>query len=292
MNPQIVDIDDRFVRGFLHERKDTGHKGDFGHALMVCGSYGMAGAAMLSGEACLRSGIGKLTIHTPACNREILQVGLPEAILHIDKNERIIEHATVYDEYAAIGIGPGIGTEPQTGKALIDYLRHTCQPFVVDADGLNLLARNPEWQKEIPKDTILTPHPGEALRLMGSARPEDVSNYAVSHKIYVVLKGYHTYLCMPSGEIVRLIFCNSGMSTAGSGDVLTGLITGLLAQNYKPFEACLLGVWLHGTAGALAREAMDAHTMLARDIIRHLPQAFKQLEAVQDTRAPQPPQAL
>ena len=278
MNPQIIDIDDQFVRKLLRERNESGHKGYFGHALMVCGSYGMAGAAMLSAEACLRSGIGKLTIHTPACNREILQIGIPEAILHIDKNERFIEKATIYDEYAAIGIGPGIGTEPQTGEALMDYLRYTCQPIVVDADGLNLLARNPEWQKEIPENTILTPHPGEALRLIGSAKPEDVSTYAVSHKIYVILKGAQAYICIPSGEIIRLIFCNSGMSTAGSGDVLTGLITGLLAQKHKPFEACLLGVWLHGTAGAIAREAMDPHTMLARDIIRFLPQAFKTLQ--------------
>lgn len=279
MNPQIKDIDTQFVQGLLRKRDDTGHKGSFGHALMVCGSYGMAGAAMLTAEACLRSGVGKLTLHTPSCNREILQTSVPEAILHIDENERFVEKATLNSEYAAIGIGPGIGTEPGTGEALLDYLRCAHQPIVVDADGLNLLARNVEWQREIPADAILTPHPGEALRLVGSAQPEDVSAYATSHKIYVVLKGYQTHICTPTGEVMRLAFRNSGLSTAGSGDVLTGLVTGLLAQGYAPINAALLGVWLHGTAGAYAREAMDAHTMLARDIIRFLPQAFKKLES-------------
>ena len=279
MNPQIIDIDTQFVQGLLRKRDDTGHKGSFGHALMVCGSYGMAGAAMLAAEACLRSGIGKLTLHTPECNRVILQMGVPEAILHLDKNERFIEKATLNNEYAAIGIGPGIGTKKETGEALMDYLRHAQQPIVVDADGLNLLAQNTEWQKEIPAGTILTPHPGEALRLIGSARPEDVSAYATSHKINVVLKGYQTYICIPTGKNMRLSFRNSGLSTAGSGDVLTGLITGLLAQGYEPINAALLGVWLHGTAGVYARETMDAHTMLARDIIRFLPNAFKKLES-------------
>ena len=279
MKPQIIDIDTKFVQSLLRERDDTGHKGNFGHALMVCGSYGMAGAAMLAAEACLRSGVGKLTTHTPECNRVILQMGVPEAILSLDKNERFIEKATLNDEYAAIGIGPGIGTESKTGEALMDYLRYARQPIVVDADGLNLLAQNTEWQKEIPAGAILTPHPGEALRLIGSAQPEDVSSYATSHKINVVLKGCQTCICTLTGKIMRLSFRNSGMSTAGSGDVLTGLITGLLAQGYEPINAALLGVWLHGTAGAYAREAMDAHTMLARDIIRFLPNAFKKLES-------------
>lgn len=249
----------------LRPRPADGHKGTFGHALLVAGSKGMAGAAILSAEACLRSGIGKLSVLTAEDNRIILQIAVPEAILNI-------QSPNIYD---AIGIGPGIGLDSQLVR---QYLALGERHMVMDADALNIMAQEKDLQALIPKYSILTPHPGEASRLIGSSQLEDVSQYAQEHQVFVVLKGHPTHVCSPEGIIYKMNVGNSGMATAGSGDVLTGLITGLLAQGYEPLEATLLGVWLHGAAGDSAACEMGEHSMLARDIIKHLPNAFKRLK--------------
>ena len=261
----------------LRPRPADGHKGTFGHALLVTGSEGMAGAAILCAEACLRSGAGKLTVRTPEANRVILQVAVPEAILLCDDGFAK-DASTPLPHFEAVGIGPGIGKEERACHTL-DVLLRTCQsPMVLDADALNILAARPEWQALLPPHTILTPHPGEAMRLIGSTDVEDVSAYAQRHQVCVVLKGHPTHVCTPDGQVYCLPVGNSGMATAGSGDVLTGLVTGLLAQGYAPRHASLLGVWLHATAGDFAAQRLGEECMLARDIVRHLPEAFGQFK--------------
>ncbi|MBO4612769.1 MAG: NAD(P)H-hydrate dehydratase [Bacteroidaceae bacterium] len=266
MKLKIVDIKVADMRELWRPRPADGHKGTFGHALLVAGSKGMAGAAVLAAEACLRSGIGKLSVQTPDDNRIILQISVPEAILGSQSP----------DLYDAVGIGPGIGIDSELVRL---YLTSVKRPMVLDADALNVLAQDADLQALIPPHSILTPHPGEAGRLIGSSQLDEVARYAQERQVFIVLKGHPTHVCMPDGTIIRMPVGNSGMATAGSGDVLTGLITGLVAQGYTPREAALLGVWLHGAAGDAAAREMGEASMLARDIIRHLPDAFNELKS-------------
>ena len=266
MKTQIRDIQTDELRKMLRPRPQDGHKGTFGHALLVVGSQGMAGAAILSAEACLRSGVGKLSIVTPEVNRPLLQITVPEAIVVTGNSEAA---------YTSMGIGPGIGIDEDL---VMRYLRAASQtPCVIDADGLNTLATHPTLHGLIQPDSILTPHPKEAERLFGGSDASHVKAFGEKHKVYVVLKGHPTHVYTPTDEVYLLKVGNSGMATAGSGDVLTGTVTGLLAQGYTPRDAAMLGVWLHGTAGDYAADEMSENCMLARDIIRHLPDAFKQL---------------
>lgn len=267
MKLQVTNLQVADIQQMVRPRPADGHKGTFGHALLIAGSKGMAGAAILAAEACLRSGIGKLTILTPDDNRIILQIAVPEAILKQDYQE--------LSDYQAIGIGPGIG---DNRELVHKCLTESKSPIVLDADALNIIAKDAELQEKIPQDSILTPHPGEAQRLIGSARVEYVAQFALQRLVYVVLKGHPTHVCTPDGSVYQMNVGNSGMATAGSGDVLTGLITGLLAQGYQPCEAALLGVWLHGAAGDISADEMGENSMLARDIIKHLPNAFKRLK--------------
>lgn len=260
----------RILQKMLHPRPADGHKGTFGHALLIAGSKGMAGAAILSAEACLRSGIGKLSVLTPEVNHAILQISIPEAILAPS-----LEWAPPYD---AVGIGPGIGTGHEASEKVYQTLLSSGRmPMVLDADAINILAQQTAWQAHLSEQTILTPHPKEAERLTGACTLEHVAKYAEEHHTYIILKGHPTHVCTPYGEAHVLHVGNSGMATAGSGDVLTGIITGLLAQGYPPLEASLLGAWLHGTAGDFAADEMGENCMLARDIIRHMPDAFREL---------------
>ena len=267
MISQIRDIEVAELRQMWRPRSPFAHKGTMGHALLIAGSRGMAGAAILASEACLRSGIGKLSILTPEDNRQILQITVPEAIVKTDCD---------LQGFNALGIGPGIGLDMDRVKRCLEVQG---TPMVFDADALNILAKEAQWQDLIPMGSILTPHPLEAERLTGSRLLEDIAQYAIRHKIFIVLKGHPTHVCTPQGEILRLRVGNAGMATAGSGDVLTGIITGLLAQGYTPCEAALLGTWIHGTAGDFSADEMGENCMLARDIIRHMPAAFRKLTA-------------
>lgn len=270
------------VAELLQERSAFAHKGTMGHALLVVGSYGMAGAAQLSAKACLRSGIGKLTLHSPACNNTILQITVPEAILTPDKDKQVVSEAYDINRFQAIGIGPGLGLDDQTASALEQYLAMADSPVVLDADAINLLALHRNWLSHLPAGSILTPHVGELENLIGRCsnsleRLNMASALAVKHNLYILVKGHYTAICTPNG---RVRFCprgNAGMATPGSGDVLAGLITGLLAQGYAPMAASMLGVWLHATAGDLAAEELTEECMLASDIITHLPRAFREL---------------
>lgn len=276
-------IERNTVSKLLHRRDEFGNKGDFGHSLIIAGSYGMAGASILASRACLRSGVGKVTVHTPQMNNSIMQISVPEAVISLDVSDCIFTRPTVrLDSYDSIGIGPGIGTENATAMAFIELVQHVRKPIVVDADGINILATHKNWLNQLPPNSIITPHPGELKRLCELGDEPFTFLHASRciaerHHIFVVLKGHHTAICTPDGEIFFNSTGNSGMATAGSGDVLTGIITALMAQHYSSFQACLLGVYMHGLAGDLASEEKGKHSLIASDIIDFLPNAFKTL---------------
>ena len=276
-------IEESDVRQRLIGRNPFAHKGQMGHALLIAGSYCMAGAAVLTARACLRSGAGKVTVNSPKRNIPVLQMSVPEAIIQKGNEETIFAEAVDTEDYNALGIGPGLGQSEQTAIALIAQLRRTQCPIVADADALNILANHRAWVQQLPQGIILTPHAKELDRLEGHSadsyeRLSKARNLAEKIKGYVILKGRYTAICLPDGHILFNPTGNAGMATAGSGDVLTGIITGLLARGYKPQDACIVGVYLHGLAGDLAAHDLGEESMLASDIIRYISRAFKRLK--------------
>lgn len=271
------------MRALLRPRPAFGHKGTFGNGLLIAGRYGMAGAAVLAARACLRAGVGKVTIHTPTCNNDILQIAVPEAVLHHDTDERVFSKAIHSEAFQAVAIGPGIGTEKRTALALIEQVSHSALPLVIDADAINIFGSHKGWIAQIPQHSIFTPHPTEMKRL-GICNNDSFSilleaiNLAKRHHFYIVLKGHYTAVCTPKGYVYFNPTGNSGMATAGSGDVLTGIILALLAQQYPQEAACRLGVYLHGLAGDLAAQERGEYALTASDLIDFLPQAFACLQ--------------
>ncbi|MCH5307123.1 MAG: NAD(P)H-hydrate dehydratase [Prevotella sp.] len=283
MDAQYMMTDESMVRQLLQSRSPFAHKGQMGNALVVAGSYCMAGAAVLAARACLRSGVGKVTVCTSKCNISVLQMSVPEAIVRTGPDETIFAEPLETEDYDAMGIGPGLGHSEQTAIALISQLRSAQCPVVADADAINILANHRAWVQQLPKGIILTPHPKEFDRLEGHSadsyeRLVKARNLAMRLQGYVILKGHYTAICLPDGRILFNPTGNAGMATAGSGDVLTGIITGLLARGYKAQDACIAGVYLHGLAGDLAACEFGEESLVAGDIIRYLPQAFKRLK--------------
>ena len=266
----------------LMPRDPFAHKGKMGSALIIAGSYGMGGAAVLATKACLRVGAGRVTTHTPKRNHLILQISVPEAVLQFDREETTFSEAVDTEDFNAVGVGPGLGTSEQTAIAVIAQLRRTQCPLVCDADAINVLANHRAWLQQLPKGIIMTPHPKEFDRLEGPSsdsyeRLMKARDLAERLQGYVLLKGHHTSLCLPDGHIVFNTTGNAGMATAGSGDVLTGIITGLLARGYKREDACVLGMYLHGLAGDIAARELGQESVIASDLIQYLPYAFKRL---------------
>ena len=275
-------LEENDVRQMIQPRSAFAHKGDMGHALLIAGSYGMGGAAVLAAKACLRAGCGKLTVHSPKKNNMVLQMSVPEAIIQLDREETTFSEPIDTEEYHVVGIGPGIGTSEQTAIAMISQIRRSQCPIVADADALNMLGTHRSWMQQLPKGMILTPHPKELDRMEGNSadsyeRLVKASNLAERIQGYVILKGHYSALCMPDGHVIFNSTGNAGMATAGSGDVLTGIITGLLARGYKQEEACLLGMYLHGLAGDIAAKELGEESLIASDLIQYLPKAFKRL---------------
>ena len=276
-------LEESEIRPLLIGRDTFAHKGQMGHALMIAGSYGMAGAAILATRACLRSGVGKVTVHTPKMNREILQISVPEAVLQFDPEETIFSEAVDTEDFDALGIGPGLGQSETTAIPLIAQLRRTTCPIVADADALNILASHRAWVQQLPKGIILTPHVKEFDGMEGHSadsyeRLTKARHLAELLQGYVILKGRYTAICMPDGHVLFNPTGNAGMATAGSGDVLTGILTALLARGYKPADACAVGVYLHGLAGDLAARDLGEESLIAEDIIRYISRAFKRLK--------------
>ena len=244
--------------------------------------YGMGGAAVLATKACLRVGVGKVTTHTPKRNTIIMQISVPEAIIQFDREETTFSEAVDTEDFNAVGLGPGLGTSEQTAIAIIAQMRRTQCPLVVDADAINILANHRAWLQQLPKGIIMTPHPKEFDRLEGNStdsyeRLMKARDLAQRLHAYILLKGHHTSLCLPDGHIVFNTTGNAGMATAGSGDVLTGIITGLLARGYKQEDACIVGMYLHGLAGDFAAKDLGEESVIASDLIQYLPSAFKRL---------------
>lgn len=277
-------LEEQDVRRLLMPRDDFAHKGAMGNALIIAGSYGMAGAAVLATKACLRSGVGKVTVHTPRRNYLAMQTAVPEAVMQMDHEETYFSESVDSTDFDALGIGPGLGLVENTAIALIGQIRRTSCPIVADADALNILANHQAWMQQLPSGIIMTPHPKEFDRMAGSTSNNDyerlirAQQMAEHIKGYIILKGHHSALCMPDGHIVFNATGNSGMATAGSGDVLTGILTALLARGYDKGTACQLGMYLHGLAGDLAAKEVGKESLVASDIIQFLPKAFLKLE--------------
>jgi NAD(P)H-hydrate epimerase len=271
------------IKPLLRSRDQYGNKGTFGHGLLIAGSYGMAGAAILAARACLRSGIGKLTVHTPKTNNAILQQAIPEAVIHHDEENYFFTTSIRTDSFNAMAIGPGLGEKKDTAIAFIGQLSHAKIPTIIDADGLNILAGHKGWIPQIPKDTILTPHPKEFSRLFGESESAfdmliKAREEAIRSHLFIILKGHYTAICCSDGDICFNTTGNSGMATAGTGDVLTGILLALLSQGYPQKDACRLGVYIHGLAGDLAAEELGEEGMIASDVIKYIPYAFKKLK--------------
>lgn len=272
---QRIPVTETLISGWLKTRDPFSHKGDYGRASLIAGSMGMMGAALLSARACMRSGVGLLTVHVPECGYSILQQGIPEAKCQADQH---YTHHTYIDlpiGTEVVGIGPGIGQHIQTQWALHRLLlRDINVPMVLDADALNILAENPQWLAQVPKGSIITPHPGEMKRL--AMEPDEI---AQKYGITVVLKGHHTRIYVPEDKAVMVyentLHGNVGMAVGGSGDVLTGIILALMAQHYNAKEAAVIGVWLHALAADLAlADGNSVESLIPSDIISHLGAAF------------------
>ena len=275
-------LGEEVIRPIVKPRKRFAHKGSFGHGLLIAGSYGMAGASILSAKACLRSGIGLLTVHTPIHNHDILQISVPEAIVQTDIHERYFAQPTDLSRYKAIAIGPGLGQEEDTALAMMEQIQGSNLPIILDADAINILSTHRNWLSRLPKRCILTPHLGELERLIGKCmdtyeRLTKVKELAAYLQSYIIVKGAWTTIVTPEGEYFFNPTGNPGMATGGSGDVLTGILLALVAQGYSREEACKLGVYIHGLAGDIAAEEMTETGMISSDIINALPNAWKKI---------------
>ncbi|NUO02496.1 MAG: NAD(P)H-hydrate dehydratase [Saprospiraceae bacterium] len=278
-------IDLKLIRSFIRKRKKYDHKGNYGHALLIAGSFGKAGAAILSARACLRSGAGLLTVHVPRCAYEVLQATVPEAMVSPDWHQYFFSKLPEsLEAFQAIGIGCGLDRQGETATALLQLLETWNKPMVLDADALNLLSEHPDWYIKIPQNSILTPHPKEFERLFGKSENDFERNAlqrrkAQELKVYILLKGAHSCIATPDGLCYFNSTGNPGMATGGSGDVLTGILTGLLAQGYSSLESALLGVYLHGLAGDLAAAANSAEALIAGDLVAKMGEGFQILYA-------------
>ncbi|CAM1367676.1 Multifunctional fusion protein [Tenacibaculum sediminilitoris] len=264
LNEQITDI--------LKPRPRQSHKGSYGHALLIAGSYGKMGAAVLSSKACLRSGIGLLTTYVPKCGYQIIQSSVPEAMCLIDENEEFVTQLPEFFKYDILAIGPGLDVNEKTTLVVKKLLSENNKPLVIDADAINIIAKNEELKLLLPKNSILTPHIKEFDRLVGKSdtsteRFQKQLNFSKEYECVVVLKNAYTTISSPEGNLYFNTSGNQGMATGGSGDVLTGIITGLLAQNYPPLHAALLGVFFHGKAGDEAACNKGYNALIASDII-------------------------
>ncbi|MBC8155254.1 MAG: NAD(P)H-hydrate dehydratase [Bacteroidetes bacterium] len=292
------------ARLLLRTRDRFSNKGSFGHALLLAGSYGKIGAAVLAARACLRSGAGLLTVQTPRCGYSILQTALPEAMCQPDEHERVLtgtpdrgmpgiqptdrgtpsvrpadppqaEPTALPGDYAVVGVGPGIGQSPETLAMLGNLLTSVGKPMVIDADALNLLAANRYLLGKLPGGSILTPHPKEFERLTQPwendyQKLDLLRDFARNYGVVVVLKGAYTAIATPDGDVHFNATGNPGLSTGGTGDVLTGVLMALLAQGYDPVEAAVLGVYAHGLAGDRVAEQRGQIGMVASDVIEAL----------------------
>ncbi|MCW5911500.1 MAG: NAD(P)H-hydrate dehydratase [Cyclobacteriaceae bacterium] len=270
------------VKRLIKPRNQFSHKGNFGHALLIAGSKGKMGAAVLAARAALRSGVGLLTAHVPAEGNVIMQSAVPEGMTTQDVSPDYFSGREVESFYSTVGIGPGLGQAPETLNGFKHLLSQCTQPMVLDADALNLLAANPDLRTKISEGSLLTPHPGEFKRLTGEwlddfDKLKKQNALAEQLKSVILLKGAYSSIALPDGSVYFNTTGNPGMATGGSGDVLTGVLTSLLAQGYPAAEAAVIGAYVHGMAGDLAARAIGETGLIAGDLVNYLPAAFKRL---------------
>ena len=289
----IFSIRKQDVVRWIKVRDKFSHKGDYGHACIIAGSKNMMGAVVLATQACLRSGAGLVTAHVPKKLSQVLQISVPEAIVSSDSHPGIFSQIPDLNLYSAIAIGPGIGKEPETCQVFLTLLkilntkkRVTPVKLVLDADALNILSENKDWLEVLPPNSIITPHPKEFDRLAGKSesgyqRYLKQVEFAKKHAVFVVLKGAHTSIATPDGQCFFNTTGNPGMATAGSGDVLTGIIVSLLVQGWTPCNAACAGVWLHGAAGDKAAKKIGQQALIAGDIVRNIGKVLRKMQAKQ-----------
>ena len=278
-------IDCTLINSIYKQRSSFSHKGNFGHSLIIAGSYGKIGAGILATKACFKAGAGLVTLRLPKCGYIAVHSSIPEAMLSIDENEFEISDlpATVHS-FSAVGVGPGIGQALDTQKAILQLLQLSPRNLVLDADALNIISADTSLLQLIPKSAILTPHVKEFERLFGSSENNfEQLELAITNakvlQIYIVLKGHHTVVICPDGRCFFNNTGNPGMATAGAGDVLTGIIVSLLSQGYNSENACILGVYLHGLAGDIAVELSSMESLIASEIADSLGLAFRKIQS-------------
>ncbi len=273
------------VRALFHPRSKFAHKGNFGRALLVAGSQGMAGASVLAARAALRSGVGTLTLCLPHCNNVVAQCAVPEAMTLPDVCETHLSTSVATERFSAVAIGPGIGRHHDTEHALLQFIDTASSPMVLDADALNIVSSNIDYLFRLPKGTVITPHPTEFDRLAGHSessyeRLQKARAFAQKYKLVVVLKGAYTAVVSDSCECYFNTTGNPGMATAGSGDVLTGIILALLSQGIEPLSAARLAVYVHGLAGDVCAKKMGQTALMSGDIVEALPDAWRFFEDI------------
>lgn len=278
----MIKVNKAFILDIYKPIVNDTHKGIQGHALLIGGSYGKMGSVCLSSKAALKSGCGLVTAFVPKCGYEIVQIAFPEAMVLTDENEKVLSNINYNFEPDAIGIGMGIGQDVLTEKAFYHFLLNNKTNLVVDADGLNILSKNKKWFSLLPPKTILTPHKKELERLIGTWQSEEeklekVTQFSLEHDFVVVVKGAPTLVIYHS-EIYQNSTGNQALATAGSGDVLSGIITSLLAQSYEPKNAAISGVYIHGLTADIAAPEMSYQAFIASDIISYLGKAYLSLE--------------
>jgi ADP-dependent NAD(P)H-hydrate dehydratase / NAD(P)H-hydrate epimerase len=276
-------VDEKIICTIYKPRRPFSHKGNFGHALLITGSYGKIGAAVLCARACLRAGAGLTTCHIPRCGYEILQTAVPEVMVTTDFNSSIVTNIEEdVSKYSTVAIGPGIGTASETRKLIQDVFDAYRKPVVLDADALNIIASQKELFSKIPTGSVLTPHPKEFERLFGKI-DSDFSRLKMAQQkskelnVVIILKGHHTVIATPGGKTYFNNTGNAGMAKGGTGDVLTGVVTALICQGYDPVEASILGVFLHGRAGDIAAEKSSLETITGTDIVDNFGDAFRSI---------------
>lgn len=270
------------LKHWIKPRNAFSYKNNFGHALLLAGSAGKCGAAVLTATACLRAGAGLVTVRTPQSCKDAIHTAIPEAMVNADAGTDHLEVPAYPLEYEVIGIGPGIGTNKETGNVLKRLFQDYKGAMVLDADAINLLSENKTWLSFLPHGSILTPHIGEFKRLAGEItdpfqRLEMQKEISRKYNCYIILKGRYTMIACPDGSVIINSTGNPGMATAGSGDVLTGIITALKAQGLSSLAAAVSGVYLHGRAGDLAAQKTGQAGLIASDIIKYLPIAIEEV---------------
>ncbi|MBK0370125.1 NAD(P)H-hydrate dehydratase [Flavobacterium agrisoli] len=276
-------LDKKEILRFYKKTNPQTHKGLQGHALVIAGSYGKMGAAVLASKAALKSGCGLVTAFVPQCGYTILQIANPEVMTITDEAEKEITKISTHNKYQAIGLGPGIGLANITQNAVLDFLKNNRIPLVIDADAITILPQNQDRLSFLQPKTIFTPHPKELERLIGKWESDEdkfqkTILFSKKFDVVMVMKGAPTFIIYQD-EIYKNTSGNAALATAGSGDTLTGIITGLLAQGYSPLEAAQMGVFLHGLTADLAISDIGTHAFIASDCIAYLGKAFLFLEA-------------